>query len=62
MKFHIVGNGESINDILDECKKQKGYNNFIMYNEILFINYLNQCPFLIIDYVAFLNEVIRENE
>lgn len=60
----IIGNinTKSINDILRECKTQKGYQNFLIYNEKLFIDYLNQCPFLIIDYIAFLNEVIENHE
>ncbi len=60
----IIGNlnNNSISYILDNCKNYDGYKNFIYYNERLFIDILDQCPFSIIDYVAFLNEVIENYE
>lgn len=56
----IIGNinKKSIETIISNCKHETGYKNFVKYNEKLFIDYLNQCPFLMIDYNAFLTEVI----
>lgn len=60
----VIGNinDKNINSILKECKNHTGYKNFIKYNENLFVDYLNQCPYQVIDYIAFLNEVIQYNE
>lgn len=60
----IIGNikNHNLKEILFKCKTKKGYKKFIEYNEILLIKYLDQCPYQIIDYIAFLNEVIKNNE
>ena len=60
----IIGNinNNSIINILSNCKNTNGYKNFINYNEKLYINVLDQCPFQTIDYIAFLNEVIKYYE
>ena len=60
----IIGNinYNNISYILDNCKDQNGYKKFIYYNERLFIDLLNQCPYSIIDYIAFLTEVIKNYE
>ena len=60
----IIGNinYDTISYILDNCKNQDGYKKFIYYNERLFIDLLNQCPYSIIDYIAFLIEVIKNYE
>lgn len=60
----IIGNlkNNNLKEILFECKNKKGYKKFIEYNEILLIEYLDQCPYQVIDYIAFLNEVIKNNE
>lgn len=63
-KSILIGNIDKmdINKILTECKAKKEYKNFIKFNEILFISYLEQCPYQTIDYIAYLNEVIKHNE
>lgn len=63
-KSIIIGNVENdkLENILSFCKKDKGYKNFVYYNELLFIKYLNHCPFQMIDYEAFLDEVIKNYE
>ena len=60
----VIGNinNNTISYILDNCKSQDGYKKFIYYNERLFINLLNQCPYSIIDYTAFLIEVMKNYE
>ena len=60
----IIGNlkKNDLKEILFKCKNEKGYENFIEYNEILLTEYLDQCPYQVIDYIAFLNEVIKNNE
>lgn len=60
----IIGNinYNTISYIIDNCKNQDGYKKFIYYNERLFIDLLNQCPYSIIDYIAFLIEVIKNYE
>lgn len=60
----IIGNlkNNNLKEILFKCKSKKEYKKFIEYNEILLIEYLDQCPYQIIDYIAFLNEVIKNNE
>lgn len=57
----IIGNlkNNNLKEILLKCKGEKGYKKFIEYNEILLIEYLDQCPYQVIDYIAFLNEVIK---
>lgn len=63
-KSIIIGNiiNDKLEKILNFCKKNKCYKNFIYYNEILLIKYLNNCPFQMIDYEAFLDEVIKNYE
>lgn len=60
----IIGNilNNNIKDIFKECKKTVGYKKFINYNELLFIELLDQCPYKMIDYIAFLNEVMCNYE
>lgn len=60
----IIGNllNKSLNNILESCFSSNGYKKFIKYNEILFIDCLNQCSYQTIDYLAFLNEVIKYYE
>ena len=60
----IIGNlkNNNLKEILFKCKNKREYKKFIEYNEILLIEYLDQCPYQIIDYIAFLNEVIKNNE
>ncbi len=60
----IIGNinDKGIINVLSNCKRTKGYKNFIKYNEKLFIDVLDQCPFQTIDYIAFLNEVMKYYE
>ena len=60
----IIGNilNNNLKDIFKECKKTVGYKKFINYNELLFIELLDQCPYKMIDYIAFLNEVMCNYE
>ncbi len=60
----IIGNilNNNLKDIFKECKKTVGYKKFINYNELLFVELLDQCPYKMIDYIAFLNEVMCNYE
>ena len=53
---------ESIENLLKKCKKRSGYKNFILNNEKILIELLDQCPYQTIDYIVFLTEAMRSDE
>ncbi len=58
----IMGNlkNNALLNILQDCKNTKAYKYFIDLNKKVFIEYLNQYPFTIIDWISFLSEVIKD--
>lgn len=60
-KFIIGSVNDSLLKVLSESKKAEGYKRFVEYNTKMFINYLNQFPYEIVDIDYLLKEVIDDD-